>query len=76
MGRNHHIWKVAIAMPKILGQPTVSFVGSFSADMYGEVNPENAQTEYFFEYAEESLLATCKEGTKGTVGCHVRRIEP
>jgi hypothetical protein len=37
--------------PRILGTPTASFVTSFSADLLGEVNPENTNTTYAFQYA-------------------------
>jgi hypothetical protein len=36
--------------PRAVGEPEVSFVRPFSAVMSGELNPENAGTEYFFEY--------------------------
>ncbi len=37
--------------PRIVGAPTASFVSSFSADLLGEVNPENTNTSYAFQYA-------------------------
>jgi DNA-binding beta-propeller fold protein YncE len=37
--------------PVIVGQPSVSFVGPFSAVLSGELNPENARTHYLFQYA-------------------------
>jgi len=37
--------------PRIVGAPTASFVTSFSADLLGEVNPENTSTTYAFQYA-------------------------
>ncbi|HSZ69709.1 MAG TPA: hypothetical protein VK756_05040 [Solirubrobacteraceae bacterium] len=37
--------------PRIVGTPTASFVTSFSADLLGEVNPENTNTAYVFQYA-------------------------
>jgi hypothetical protein len=45
--------------PQIIGAPTVSFVKSGSTVMFGELNPENANTEYFFEYAPGEALAAC-----------------
>lgn len=42
-----------LAAPLIVARPTVSFVHPSSAVMFGEVNPENAHTEYLFEYAPE-----------------------
>ena len=47
---------------KIPSAPVVSFVGSASAVMFGELNPENAQTTYAFEYASGEVLAQCPEG--------------
>lgn len=53
-----------ILRAKIVGSPVASFVKSSSAVMFGELNPENASTEYFFEYAPElqpgeKALAEC-----------------
>jgi hypothetical protein len=45
------VFKTASVPPRIVGTPSVSFVKASSAVMYGEINPENAPTEYFFEYA-------------------------
>ncbi len=45
--------------PKIVGEPSVSFVSASSAVMFGELNPENAQTESFFEYGPGETLAKC-----------------
>ena len=45
--------------PRIVGEPAASFVKSFSAVMFGELNPENASTEYFFEYGQCPQLAGC-----------------
>jgi hypothetical protein len=52
------------ASPRIVGEAAASFVKSSSAVMTGELNPENARTEYFFEYAPEGQpgvepLAAC-----------------
>jgi hypothetical protein len=60
-----------VVAPKLVGEPSASFVGSSSAVLYGQLNPENANTEYYFEYAPESAggetLSACKEGIKA--GC-------
>lgn len=58
-----------LADPGILGEPGVSFVHSSSAVMFGELNPENAKTEYFFEYAPEhepgeGTLVKCSKGVR------------
>ena len=41
-----------IVSPRVVGEPRVSFVSSSSAVMFGELNPENASTSYWFEYAK------------------------
>ncbi|MGC2374838.1 MAG: hypothetical protein WA484_13275 [Solirubrobacteraceae bacterium] len=51
--------------PKLVGAPSASFVKFSSALLYAELNPENAPTEYFFEYAPErkageKTLEKCK----------------
>lgn len=51
--------------PRIIGQPSVPFVKSSSAVLSGQINPENAQTEYFFEYQ------AC-----GTTGCGPAKKTP
>jgi hypothetical protein len=48
--------------PKIVGEPNVSFVKPTSTVMSGELNPENAETEYFFEYGAGEALAKCPGG--------------
>ncbi len=53
-----------LVAPKLVGQPSVSFVKSSSAVMFGELNPENARTEYFFEYGSPQALAGCPEGVR------------
>ncbi len=57
-------FKTPAVPAKIIGVPQASFAGSSSAVLFGELNPENAGTEYFFEYAPEtqpgeSTLAAC-----------------
>jgi DNA-binding beta-propeller fold protein YncE len=53
--------------PKVLGEPSVSFVTSSSVDMFGELNPENAPSEYFFEYAPAAGKALEECPGRGTV---------
>jgi hypothetical protein len=50
--------------PKTIGQPAVSFVKTASVVLSGEVNPENADTEYFFEYGpgNKTLDEVCPKG--------------
>ncbi len=52
------------APPKIVGSPAASFVGSSSAVISGELNPENTATEYFFEYGPGESLMECPEGLR------------
>jgi hypothetical protein len=47
------------APPAIVGQPTTLGVSTSSAVLFGELNPENARTEYFFEYGTGEALAKC-----------------
>ncbi len=56
--------RTPVAAPKVIGRPQASFVGSSSAVLYGEVNPENANTEYFVEYAPatRTLEEMCPRG--------------
>ncbi len=46
--------------PHIVGTPTAPTTRSLSAVLFSELNPENAQSEYFFEYAPAGgTLAAC-----------------
>jgi hypothetical protein len=62
--------------PRILGEPSALFVTSSSADLVAALNPENAPTEYFFEYAPnlggycEGALrtATLRSAVYGPIG--------
>lgn len=54
-----------LVAPKIVSQPGVSFVKASSAVMSGEMNPENATTEAFAEYAPGvEALAKCSGGIR------------
>ena len=45
---------------RIIGLPTAPTIRSLSAVLFSELNPENAQSEYFFEYAQAGgTLAAC-----------------
>ncbi len=46
--------------PRIVGEHDASFVSSSSAVLFGELNPENTPTEYFFEYGPCPELAGCE----------------
>lgn len=54
------LFTTATAPPRIVGEPSASFVKSFSTVLFGELNPENANTEYFFEYGPCKELNGCK----------------
>jgi hypothetical protein len=57
-------FETPLAAPRMIGEPSVSFVRSSSAVMFGELNPENAQSEYFFEYGAGETLAECPHGVR------------
>jgi hypothetical protein len=65
------VFKTPSLPPKVFGEPTASFVKSSSALMFGELNPEHALTEYYFEYAAGTepaakTLEECKPATTCT----------
>jgi hypothetical protein len=60
---------VGVVAPRIVPEKqTASFVGPSSAVLLGQLNPENARTEYLFEYApqressEKTLERLCPHG--------------
>jgi hypothetical protein len=53
--------------PRIVSEPSAPFVGSSSAVLFAELNPENMNTEYFFEYGPCPKLASCQSISKTTV---------
>lgn len=46
--------KMQSVSPRIVGEPSVAFVKPYSAVVGSEVNPENANTDYYVEYAPET----------------------
>jgi hypothetical protein len=49
-----------LAAPRIVGAPEALFVGASSAVLFSELNPEKAESVYFFEYAQgKETLAKC-----------------
>jgi hypothetical protein len=54
----------SLTAPRIVGAPTVEFVKSSSVVMQGVLDPENAKTEYFFEYGPGEALAKCEMGVR------------
>ncbi len=65
-----------LAAPRIVGTPSVSYVKSDAAVMSGELNPENALTEYFFEYGPGATLAECPLGVAHEACPGVSRTAP
>jgi DNA-binding beta-propeller fold protein YncE len=47
--------------PRIVGEPATVHVGSFSAVMFGELNPENTNTTYQFQYGPCEALEHCAQ---------------
>lgn len=47
------IFSTPTVPPRLVGLPTASFIKTSSAILYGELNPENTTTQYYFEYAPE-----------------------
>jgi hypothetical protein len=54
--------KTQTVPPRILGESTVSFLKASSTVIYTQLDPENANTEYYFEYATPGVLAKCPKG--------------
>ncbi len=46
--------------PRVVGERDASFVSSSSAVLFGELNPEDTPTEYFFEYGPCPELTGCE----------------
>jgi hypothetical protein len=58
-----------IVAPRIVGEPSAPFAHASRAVMFAELNPENAKTEYFFEYGSPGALASCPKGVRGAEAC-------
>lgn len=50
--------------PRIAPGSTAKFVKPTSAVLFGELNPENASTEYFMEIAQSPLTSACPQGAR------------
>ncbi len=49
--------------PRIIGSPEAPFLHPSSAILFAQLNPENAPSEYFFEYStDENALSKCAGG--------------
>lgn len=66
-GEKQELKQLPTVPPRVIGTPSVSFVHSSSAVMSGELNPENAHTEYAFEYGACEDLDECSTGTHTAV---------
>lgn len=64
-----------IAPPRIAGEPQAEYVTSSSADVFGEVNPENTSTESAVEYGPPAELEACVSALTGSCGSEVRVTE-
>ncbi len=71
--------------PVIVGEPSASFIGSSSAVLFAELNPENTSTAYFFEYGTCGGLSSASSKTGvlsssayGTIGAtlEVEGLQP
>lgn len=59
-------FKLPAVPPRIVGVPVAQFVRPTAVDLYGNVNPENTPSEYFFEYASggRTLADRCPQGVR------------
>ena len=63
-------FRTPIVPPRVIGIPSVQFVSSSSAVMFGEFNPEKTGTRYEFQYAPEEEcknLEACPKRLETTV---------
>jgi len=60
-------FKTPSVPPRIVGKPSALSAGSSSAVMFGELNPENANTLYTFEYGPCKDLDSCSGVAHTTV---------
>jgi hypothetical protein len=58
-------FKAPTAPPRIVGTPSVSYVHSSSAVMFGELNPENTNTRYEFQYVPYGACGSLEESCPG-----------
>jgi DNA-binding beta-propeller fold protein YncE len=50
--------------PDTAPTPSALAVHPSSATIFGELNPENARSEYFFEYGPQGILKSCPHGVR------------
>jgi hypothetical protein len=58
------VFTTPIVPPLPVGPPEVVFVKSLSTVLFSHLNPENARTEIFFEYAPGDKLTKCPSGVR------------
>jgi hypothetical protein len=51
-------FKTLVVAPKVIGSPSASFITASSALLSAELNPENTNTEYYYEYAPSTGKGT------------------
>jgi hypothetical protein len=57
--------RTPLVPPNVGGMPSAGFTSPSSVVLSGELNPENASTEYYFEYAtSEQALQACPNGVR------------
>jgi NHL repeat len=52
-------FRTPFVAPRVVGEGSLAALGPFSAVMFGEVNPENADTRYAFQYGQCEDLDAC-----------------
>jgi hypothetical protein len=61
------LFDTGLVAPQVVGAPGVSFVKSFSAVMSGELNPENANTRFAFQYAPTQACVEAERAVEHAV---------
>jgi hypothetical protein len=58
-------YRTSTVPPRIVHEPSVSYVHPSSAVMFGELNPENAKTRYEFQYVRAETCQSLEESCPG-----------
>jgi hypothetical protein len=58
-------YRTSTVPPRIVHEPSVSYVHPYSAVMFGELNPENAKTRYEFQYVRAETCQSLEESCPG-----------
>jgi len=66
LNSNAEQFHTSAVAPRVLSEQTL-LVGSSSAVLYGELNPEKSNTSYFFEYGPCGNLESCPGATRTAV---------